>query len=289
KTEGMQLNVTTLSSSPQKIDSQFKDGRPVLKGVLNQKEKLNLLLDTGAGGLTLEKKDWQPKITSDLILTGFGKSQVTKAVRAVFDELTTSGVVVKNPVAAISPSFQSLGINGVAPTALFSNYLILLPLKDGEVVLFLPRNEDALQTIEKAGYHFSSAITLPFQLVNRMIVLKGRIKKSGEDMDILLDTGAQQSILSAATAHEFARINIDSIRNGASVSGVGGATKALVAENVDFSMGEMKGSFERVLAMNLADISETLELEIDMILGRDFLNGYTLLIDYPHGKVTFLK
>src|SRR5262249_5373120 len=112
KTEGMQLNVTTLSSSPQKIDSQFKDGRPVLKGVLNQKEKLNLLLDTGAGGLTLEKKDWQPKITSDLILTGFGKSQVTKAVRAVFDELTTSGVVVKNPVAAISPSFQSLGING---------------------------------------------------------------------------------------------------------------------------------------------------------------------------------
>src|SRR5262249_55258037 len=120
-------------------------------------------------------------------------------------------------------------------------------------------------------------------------VLKGRIKKSGEDMDILLDTGAQQSILSAATAREFARINIDSMRNHASLTGVGGSTNALVAENVDFAMGEIKGSFQRVLAINLSDISEALELEIDMILGRDFLNGYTLLIDYPHSKVTFLK
>ena len=32
-----------------------------------------------------------------------------------------------------------------------------------------------------------------------------------------------------------------------------------------------------------------MELEIDMILGQDFLAGYSLLIDYRHRTITFLK
>ena len=44
-----------------------------------------------------------------------------------------------------------------------------------------------------------------------------------------------------------------------------------------------------MLAANLADSSEGVEMELDVILGRDFLSGYTLLIDYKNRQITFYR
>ena len=44
-----------------------------------------------------------------------------------------------------------------------------------------------------------------------------------------------------------------------------------------------------MFAINFAESSEALGLEIDLLLGRDFLQGYTLLIDYRNRQLTFLK
>jgi hypothetical protein len=58
---------------------------------------------------------------------------------------------------------------------------------------------------------------------------------------------------------------------------------------VDVEVGSLRKSYNRMVAINLAQISEVLDLEVDMILGQDFLNGYTLLIDYKNNLVTFLS
>ena len=291
KTTGLNLNDISIGKSPQKIDSEFTEERLVMKMILNEKDKLNLMVDTGASGLTVQDKEWQPKISSELMMTGLGKSNVSKAKHAVFDVLSCNQVLVKNPVVAISPSFQSLGINGVVGTILFSNYLILLPLKQGmNVTLFLPDGNEPLKQLEQNGIRFSKVTVVPFRLIEKLILLKGRIKK-GDHMDILLDTGAQQSILSAETAREYTRINFDySARNRQSLIGLGGKTETpLIAENVEVQVGDLFREYQRMLALNLSEISEALGLELDLILGRDFLNGYTLLIDYQNSKVFFLK
>ncbi|HSP05563.1 MAG TPA: hypothetical protein VLR94_00210, partial [Acidobacteriota bacterium] len=74
------------------------------------------------------------------------------------------------------------------------------------------------------------------------------------------------------------------------VSGIGGKTDdVLVAENVHLALGGLRREVNRMVAMNLGESSEAMGLELHMILGRDFLQGYTLLIDYWNNRVTFLR
>ncbi len=126
-----------------------------------------------------------------------------------------------------------------------------------------------------------------------MIVVKGRIKNSDSTMDVLIDTGASRSVLSAAAAKKFVHINYPLSRAASQkpeLFGLGGRVEdLLIADNVEVDIGSLKKNFDRIIALNLADISEALELEIDMIAGQDFLEGYTLLIDYANNKITFLR
>lgn len=290
KTLGLELNSTSIESNPESIETQFQDGRLLIRGTIDQKRKVHLLLDTGAGSLTVAGTEWQPRINSPVVMTGIGKTNSSKANHGVFDLFESGKFTTKNPVIAVLPSLPGSGFEGIIGTILFSNYYALIPLKSGkDVMLFLPGEMDPLKFLDSKGIHFESSVTLPFYMVNKMIIVKGRIKKSPETMDFLIDTGAQQSILSIAAAKQYARINPDSYRARQSIVGAGGRDQALVAENVEIEMGPLKNNFNRIAALNLTDVCETLELELDMILGRDFLNGYTLLLDYKGNRITFLK
>ena len=71
---------------------------------------------------------------------------------------------------------------------------------------------------------------------------------------------------------------------------VGGkADSLLIAENVEVGLGNLSHNFDSMYALNFAETSEALEMEIDLLLGRDFLEGYTLLIDYKNRELTLLK
>jgi len=290
KTKGMPLNVVWMPSSFTRIDSNFTDGRLTVKGTINGNQSVNLMVDTGASGLTLEERKWQPRITTDLLLSGLGKNEMVKATRAVFDTFSLGKVTIRNPVTSISPTMKMTGIDGIAGTIVFGDYLVLLSLKSGkDIMLFLP-TEDPLALLEKEGLHFKKEMSLPFRLVSKMIILKGRIKKSNDQMDILLDTGAQRSVLSTAAAKKYARINYFLTRQlNPTIVGVGGKTGTFIAENVEIQVGSAKREFPQMIALNLAEVSESLSLDIDMLLGRDFLEGYSLLIDYRKRNVTFLR
>jgi len=294
KTKGMDLNVSSLSTETATIDSEFSFGRLLVKGKMDGKKTVTLLVDTGASGLSLEKGNWQPKLTSNLLMIGLGKEQKTQASRAVFDQFDLGNFGLKNPVAALSPTLKAANIDGIAGAVLFSDYLVLLPMRSGKkMMLFSRSDEDPLTRLQKHGLHFSSQDTLPFRDINKMIILKGRVRKSGETLDILVDTGAQRSILAKAAALKETHVNYPLSRTAnrkPQLYGLGGQVEdLLISENVDVQIGKLKKSFDRMLALNLAEISEALELELDLILGQDFLEGYTLLIDYHHNTITFLR
>ena len=294
KTKGMDLNVSSLGSEAETIDSEFSMGRLLVKGKIDGKKSVTLLVDTGAAGLSLKNGDWQPKLTSNLLMIGLGKKQKTEGTRAVFDQFDAGKFEMKNAVVAISPAFKAADIDGVAGTVFFSDYLVLLPMRSGkEMTLFASSNEDPVAILQKHGLHFSSATTLPFRNINKMIILKGRVRKSEETLDILVDTGAHRSILAKPAALRHTHVN-DPLSRMANqkpqLFGLGGQVEdLLVSDHVDVQIGPLKKNFDRMLALNLAEISEALELELDLILGQDFLEGYTLLIDYNHNTITFLR
>ena len=294
KTKGLQLNQSKLDSPVETIDSNFENRRLTFRAKIDEKQNVVLLMDTGAAGLSLKDKKWKGRSTTDFMMIGLGTKQRTRAALTVFDEFASGKFRIKNPVAAVSPNLPASGIDGIAGSIIFSGYTIVLPSKkDSRMMLSTLDSNQLLGHLEKQGMLYSRKATLPFYQVGKMIILKGRIKRSDHEMDILLDTGAQTSILSSATARKYVYINYPKTLRKKSrirLSGIGGKIDNLLhAENVDIEMGPLRKSFNRMVAANLSQVSEALELEVDCILGQDFLYGYTLLIDYKTNEVTFLS
>lgn len=294
KTWDIPLNVPQEIHGMESVDSNYKNGRLLIHAVINGKEKVSLLLDTGAGTMTLKERDWQPQLTSDMMMLGIGKKQTSRGTRLVLNRFEAGGYQIKNPVAAMSPGVTLDGVDGIAGTAMFSHNYMLVPLRSGRsFTLFSCDNPDPLTCLETGGIRFSEKTTVPFYSVNRLMILKGRIRSSPETLDIMLDTGAAHCIISAAAAKRYAHVNYQLSREAGSnsgLSGIGGrADNLLVTENVEVDVGGIRKQFNQMTAMNLGESSEALELEIDLILGMDFLKDYTLLIDYRNGLVTFLR
>lgn len=293
KTWDIPLNVPVEISGVEPVDSDYKNNQLIIHAMINGKEKVSLLLDTGAGGMTLKERNWQPQLTTDMMMLGIGKKQASRSLRMVLNHFQAGRYELKNPVAAMT-GVPLPDVDGIAGTSLFSRYYMLVPLKSGiDFTLFTCDQDDPTTCLEAQKLHFSEKITVPFYCINQLIIVKGRIRNSPENLDMMVDTGASRSIVASAAAKRYAHINYPlskELGEKRSLSGIGGKTNdVLVAENVEVNMGGIKKSFNALPAMNLGESSEALELELDMIVGRDFLQGYTLLIDYRNRQLTFLR
>jgi gag-polyprotein putative aspartyl protease len=289
KTHGLSLNVSSLNAKSAELDSFYDGGRVILNASMDGKP-IALLVDTGAAGISLEKADWQPKISSDLLMIGVGKTQKTAGQRAVFNAFSAGSFEIRNPVAAVSETLHGRGVNGIIGSIVFSKYAVLLPMLPGKTLSLIA---EPAAWLEQNASRYRTRVELPFYSVNKMIIVKGSIKKSEPEMDMLIDSGASRSVLSAAVARKYTHIDYSLSRaenqtNG--LSGLGGRVEdMLIAENTELKIGSIGKDFNRIPALNLSEISEALQLELDAILGQDFLDGYTLLIDYRNRTITFLK
>jgi hypothetical protein len=294
KTEGIDLNIVSVEPGVQEIETSYDRDGTTISATLNSSEKVRLLVDTGAGsGFVLEHRNWKPQVSSDVVMLGMGKKQISKSTRVVLNSFNTAKFIVKNPVATESEKMPYPGIDGLLGSAVFSSHRVLLPVRTGRKLALIPYDVEPSDYFAKAKLKFSKMETFPFYIVNKLMILKGRIKKSPNQMNILVDTGSDVSFISIADAKKYANINYPlsmQLRRQSTVSGVGGkADSLLIAENVEVGLGNLERNFNSMYAMNFAETSEALELEIDLLLGRDYLDGYTLLIDYKNRQLTFLK
>lgn len=294
KTWDIPLNVPVEISGVEPVDSDFRNNQLIIHATINSTEKVSLLLDTGAGGMTLKDRDWQTQLTTDVMMLGVGKKQASRSLRLVLNHFQAGRYELKNPVASMVAGMPLRDADGVAGTALFSQYYMLVPLKSGgNFTIFTCDETDPTKCLDAKQFRFSEKTTVPFFCINQLIIVKGRIRNSPDNMDMMIDTGAARSIVSSAAAKRYAHINYQltqELGEKTALSGVGGKTKdVLVAENVEVNLAGIKKQFNAMPAMNLGESSEALELELDMIVGRDFLQGYTLLIDYRNQQLMFLR
>jgi hypothetical protein len=294
KTAGMQLNLIKVDQGVQEIETDYEPSGLNIQAIVNSTEKMKLIVDTGAGsGLVLEKRKWTPQIVNEVVMLGLGKKQISTSKRVVLDLFHAGKFSIQNPLATENETMPFTDIDGLIGSAAFSSHRLLLPVKSGKNLVLLPYDVDPMQYFASKKMKFDKRQTFPFFVVNKLIILKGRIKKSSGDLDILVDTGADSSFISTSAAKRFVTINYPlsmQLRKQTQITGVGGkADNLLIAENVEVKIGELSRNFNNMLAVNFADTSEALGLEIDLLLGRDFLEGYTLLIDYRNRQITFLK
>lgn len=291
RTRGMELNIPTKIENLEELESKIEDGRLVVKANIDGGKKIPLLVDTGAYGLLLKDKKWNPQVRTDLLLFGIGKQPATKGTKVVLTQFDSGRFNVKNPVASISEQLTTSGIDGVVGTAFFSSgNIILIPMKSGHKFTLFNAGTDLSKFMDEKKFHEKTEV--PFLLVGNMIMIKGKIRNSPE-LNFLVDTGGYKTIISALAARQYTRINYPlsrSMKESTPLTGVGGRMDdVLIAENVDIEAGPLKKEFNMISVVNLAEGSENMEMEMGGILGRDMLEGYTMLIDYGKRTVTFLR
>jgi tetratricopeptide (TPR) repeat protein len=137
KTKGIRLNHANLASPVERIDSNFDHRRLTFRAKIDNKPDVVLLMDTGAAGLSLKDKSWRARNTTDFLMIGLGTKQQTRASLMVFNEFSSGGFRIKNPVAAVTRNLQSAGIDGIAGTIIFSDYKIVLPSRKDSQVMFI--------------------------------------------------------------------------------------------------------------------------------------------------------
>lgn len=123
--------------------------------------------------------------------------------------------------------------------------------------------------------------TLPLDVRRDGLITPVRL--NGTDMNMLVDTGSEFTVVRQATAK---RLKLSSTRLQSRLYGVGGSRFAAVFQAKTFEMGKLHGNN---LDMLVSDFTDLPSGGVDGILGMDFLSQYDLDLDMPDKKIGLFK
>lgn len=131
--------------------------------------------------------------------------------------------------------------------------------------------------------HLLSPVTIPFELVNRHIVL-GVAVNGSRPLSFVLDTGDKFAILDIDRAKELGVTLGGSIN----VDGVGPqSTVGAFVKDAAFTVPGLPGfSQPVVLAMPLRNLAPRLGRDFDGVIGADFISQFVLEVDYQASVIT---
>jgi hypothetical protein len=123
----------------------------------------------------------------------------------------------------------------------------------------------------------------PFEFREGLLWVKVQIPESKKDLNFLLDSGAEASVVNLETARELG------LRVGqpAQVRGVGVSmnafwttTSSAVADSVTLP--------NRLLALDLRKLSQSCSCRVDGLIGADFFAGHVVQIDFRESKIRLI-
>lgn len=129
---------------------------------------------------------------------------------------------------------------------------------------------------------------VPFSLAKPdkpLIILETLVDNEGP-FRFVLDTGAGATVISPALAEKLA-IEPDDGQAPRKATGAGGSVDVRMGKVKSIGVGEAKIDELAVVIMDLSGIGRAIEMEIDGIIGYNFLKMFRVTIDYPQQTVTF--
>jgi predicted aspartyl protease len=129
---------------------------------------------------------------------------------------------------------------------------------------------------------------VPFSLAKPdkpLIILETIVDNEGP-FRFVLDTGAGATVITPALAE---KLNIESDRGQAPrrATGAGGSLDVRLGRVKSIRVGETRVEDLAVVIMDLTGIGQAIEMEIDGIIGYNFLKTFRVSIDYPQQTVSF--
>ena len=120
-----------------------------------------------------------------------------------------------------------------------------------------------------------------------LIIVETMVNGKGP-FSFVVDTGASHSVLSSQTAERLGLLEEAGCCGGVqgrSAQGAGGAVTARATTVESLRVGDVEERDIQVAIVDLTNVSRTVEQTLDGIIGRNFMQSYRVIIDYPRHEI----
>jgi tetratricopeptide (TPR) repeat protein len=274
----------------------------------------SLVLDTGAGGITLSSKAAAKAGVvklADTRVRGIGDQGVANPYVGYAKTIKIGGLEFHDCIVDVIDTNRWLDVDGLIGTDVFAKYIVdidfpvetmrLLPLpKDpeagGEVAGLdsheQPSDVDSESTdpkVIRSRYH--DRYVAPemqkwsrFYRSGHMILLPTFVNHKPEHL-FLVDTGASRNLLSNNFAQEITSVSKD---NFGRIGGISGEVKDVyTARKAEMQFANFKTKDFDLTTIDLSGISESAGTEVSGIIGFELLRMLEMKIDYRDGLIDF--
>lgn len=252
-------------------------------------KKLNLLLDTGAGGIVIQRSSAEKAgvvSVSDATLRGFGdNSKLRSGYIGLAERARIGDVEIRDPLIQVSnQEFVDIQ-DGLIGTNVFSEFMVTIDFAGGRLRLdplsgYRPGTEDSLDAAMPADMR---GWTRVFQF-GHMLLIPTRVGESREAL-FVIDTGAARTLISYDLAAEVSKLDR---QEKLGLRGINGQVADIYQTgNLYLQFAGFRQKNQGMTSFDMWGQSRSLGTEVSGFLGLPVLSLFTLTIDYKDGVVKF--
>ncbi|HSM86860.1 MAG TPA: aspartyl protease family protein [Candidatus Limnocylindrales bacterium] len=258
------------------VISRVQDGPRAfsLQVRLNEHVSANVMLDTGASGLTISRKMAEKAgVTklSDHSLEGVGNGGPARGYEAWADKVVIGELEFHDCQVHVSPR-DSPDYDGLIGTDVFEDYLVTVDF---------PAHKLRLEPMPAAGSQSGSFTR--FYRFGHILLLPTSVGSSAHGL-FAMDTGSAANSISPALARQVSALHDSDVP----VNGISGSVKnVFTADHVMLQFSRFRQPHENIITFDVHGLSKDLGTEVSGFIGFATLKKMKVQIDYRDGLVDF--
>lgn len=267
-----------------------KVGRLIMVEAVVDGEPGNLIFDTGATGIVLNKTYFRDHLSNNQIhskgITG-SMDHVDEIVvdRLNIGDLKFTGVNANMANLAHIENRRGVKILGLFGFGLIKQYEIVIDIISGR--LFLYKTDKKGNRVLKTG-KFKADVSQKIKTFQNIVFLKGKV--ADKSLWFCFDTGAETNAISASANKEV--LSSISINRRSNLNGMGSnSNPVLLGKMNDFELGGVTITGMETIITNLDHLNEIYDVKIDGMLGYNLLMKGEICINFGKNEfgIKFIK
>lgn len=256
----------------------------------NDRAATTLLLDTGAGGITIGRKLGERagvvKI-ADSYIGGIGDEGRVQSYFGWVDKIDIGGIQFRNCIVEVSSKTDIADEAGLIGADVFHNFLVTLDFKNWKLLLApLPQNPNASADDDESQDRYIAPEMQSFTKIWRFghdLVIPVVVSDKAVG-NFILDTGAGINSVTPRLAHQITKVSYE----GQALKGVSGKVKEVLSgDKAILQFAKVRVRSDDIPVFNADNISDWEGTEISGFIGIRTLVQLKFTIDYRDGLVNF--
>lgn len=266
----------------QPVISRLQDGpRAYALAVhLNGRSTANVMLDTGASGLTISRKTAEKagaKKLSEHSLEGVGSGGAAAGYEAWLDKVSIGDFEFHDCHVHVSPNMSS-DYDGLIGTDVFEQYLVTIdfPARKLRLARTTSSPEDPSTPSEGGD-------PLQFYRIGHILLMPTSVGDTAHGL-FAIDSGASANSISPVIARQVSTVRDSRVP----VNGMSGrVSNVYSADQTTLQFGRFRQTHEDIVTFDVHGLSKDLGVEVSGFIGFPTLKKMKVLIDYRNGRVDF--